>query len=215
MFELTISKQQILPALLMVAGAVDKKQSLPILSNILLQLSAHQFSLTATDLEIQITAVVPCSSNMTGAVTVPAKKIIDIFRSLDEEATPTLSFSGSNLTIKTEHSQFKLTTLAAVDYPITEDEISEVEFSLQASALMRLLQATAFAMAQQDVRVYLNGLFLEIDTKSITAVTADGHRMAVCRQMDEAFHQHHRLLIPKRACKKCCVCWLPLRMSLW
>ena len=198
MFELTISKQQILPALLMVAGAVDKKQSLPILSNILLQLSAHQFSLTATDLEIQITAVVPCTSNMTGAVTVPAKKIIDIFRSLDEEAMPTLSFSGSNLTIKTEHSQFKLTTLPAVDYPITEDEISEVEFSLQASALMRLLQATSFAMAQQDVRVYLNGLFLEIDTKSITAVTADGHRMAVCRQMDEAFHQHHRLLIPKK-----------------
>ena len=198
MFELTISKQQILTPLLMVAGAVDKKQSLPILSNILLQLSGQQFSLTATDLEIQITSVVSCSSPMSGAVTVPAKKIIDIFRSLEEEAVPTLSFSGTNLTIKTERSQFKLATLPAVDYPITEDEVSEVEFSLQASALMRLLQSTAFAMAQQDVRVYLNGLFLEIDTKSITAVTADGHRMAVCRLMDEAFHQHHRLLIPKK-----------------
>lgn len=198
MFELTISKQQMLTPLLMVAGAVDKKQSLPILSNILLQLSAQQFALTATDLEIQITAVVPCSSNMTGAITIPAKKMIDIVRSLDDEAVPTLSFSGNNLTIKTERSQFKLTTLPAVDYPITEDEISEVEFSLQASALMRLLQATSFAMAQQDVRIYLNGLFLEIDTKSITAVTADGHRMAVCRLEDEAFHQHHRLLIPKK-----------------
>lgn len=198
MFELTINKQQILTPLLMVAGAVDKKQSLPILSNILLQLSPHQFSLTATDLEIQITAVVPCDSNMSGAITVPAKKMIDIFRSLDDEASPTLSFSGNHLTIKTEHSQFKLTTLPAVDYPITEDEVSEVEFSLQASALMRLLQATSFAMAQQDVRVYLNGLFLEIDSKSITAVTADGHRMAVCRLMDDAFHQHHRLLIPKK-----------------
>ncbi len=198
MFELTISKQQILTPLLMVAGAVDKKQSLPILSNILIQLSAHQFSLTATDLEIQITAVVPCTSDMTGAVTVPAKKIIDIFRSLDEESVPTLRYSGTSLTIKTERSQFKLTTLPAVDYPITEDEVSEVEFSLQASALMRLLQATSFAMAQQDVRVYLNGLFLEIDTKSITAVTADGHRMAVCRLEDDVLNQHHRLLIPKK-----------------
>jgi DNA polymerase-3 subunit beta len=197
-FELTISKQQILTPLLMVAGAVDKKQSLPILSNILLQLSAHQFSLTATDLEIQITAVVPCAANMSGAVTVPAKKMIDIVRSLDDEAVPTLSFSGSHLTIKTEHSQFKLATLPAVDYPITEDEVSEVEFSLQASALIRLLQATSFAMAQQDVRVYLNGLFLEIENKTITAVTADGHRMAVCRLTDDTFQQHHRLLIPKK-----------------
>ncbi|MGV3740244.1 MAG: DNA polymerase III subunit beta [Gammaproteobacteria bacterium] len=198
MFELTIGKQQILTPLLMVAGAVDKKQSLPILSNILLQLSAHQFTLTATDLEIQITAVVSCASNMTGAITVPAKKIIDIVRSLDDEAVPTLSFSGNNLTIKTERSQFKLATLPAVDYPINEDEVSEVEFSLQASALMRLLQATSFAMAQQDVRMYLNGLFLEIDSQSITAVTADGHRMAVCRLVDESFQHHHRLLIPKK-----------------
>lgn len=198
MFELTVSKQQILTPLLMVAGAVDKKQSLPILSNMLLQLSAHQFSLTATDLEIQITAVVPCSSSMSGAVTVPARKLIDIFRSLDDEAVPMLSYSGTNLTIKTQHSQFKLTTLPAADYPLAEDEVSELEFSLQASALMRLLQATNFAMAQQDVRVYLNGLFLEIDAKSITAVTADGHRMAVCRLADDALHQHHRLLIPKK-----------------
>lgn len=198
MFELTISKQQILTPLLMVAGAVDKKQSLPILSNILLQLSAHQFSLTATDLEIQITAVVSCSSSMLGAVTVPAKKMIDIFRSLDDEAVPTLHYTGTTLTIKTERSQFKLTTLPAVDYPIAEDEVSELEFSLQSADLMRLLQATSFAMAQQDVRAYLNGLFLEIDRKSITAVTADGHRMAVCRLSEEGLDQHHRLLIPKK-----------------
>lgn len=198
MFELTISKQQILTPLLMVAGAVDKKQSLPILSNILLQLSEHQFSLTATDLEIQITAVVPCDSDASGAVTVPAKKIIDIFRSLDDADVPTLSYTGTTLTIKTAHSQFKLATLPAVDYPVAEDETSELEFSLQASALTRLLQATYFAMAQQDVRVYLNGLFLEIDTRSITAVTADGHRMAICRLEDDILEQHHRLLIPKK-----------------
>lgn len=198
MFELTISKQQILTPLLMVAGAVDKKQSLPILSNILLQLSEHQFSLTATDLEIQITADVACSAESTGAITVPARKIIDIFRSLDDEAVPTLSCSGPNLSIKTEQGQFKLATLPATDYPIADDEASELEFTLHASVLMRLLQATNFAMAQQDVRVYLNGLFLEMEMKSITAVTADGHRMAVYRLVDDTFQQHHRLLIPKK-----------------
>ena len=198
MFELTMSKQQILTPLLMVAGAVDKKQSLPILSNILLQLSEHQFSLTATDLEIQITAVVSCSATSSGAITVPAKKFIDIIRSLDDASVPTLRYSGNHLSIKTEHSQFKLITLPASDYPIAEDEVSDLEFSLQASTLMRLLQATNFAMAQQDVRVYLNGLFLEMDMKSITAVTADGHRMAVYRLVDDAFQQHHRLLVPKK-----------------
>lgn len=198
MFELTIGKQQILAPLLMVAGAVDKKQSLPILSNILLQLTDQQFSVTATDLEIQITAVVPCAAMTQGAVTVPAKKIIDIIRSLDDEAVPNLSWNGNVLSIKTGRSQFKLSTLPAVDYPIAEDDVSELEFSVQASALMRLLQATYFAMAQQDVRVYLNGLFLEIDAKSITAVTADGHRMAICRLADVAIEKHHRLLIPKK-----------------
>lgn len=198
MFELTISKEQILAPLILVAGAVDKKQALPILSNVLLQLSARQFSLSATDLEIQITAVVPCSSTTEGAVTVSARKLIDIIRSLDEEAVPTLHFSGTTLTIKTEHSQFKLTTLPAEDYPTPEDEVSELEFSLQSSDLTRLLQATNFAMAQQDVRVYLNGMFLEIDMKAITAVTADGHRMAVYRLTDEGLNQHHRLLIPKK-----------------
>ena len=198
-FELTIGKQQILTPLLTVAGAVDKKQSLPILSNILLQLTDQQFSLTATDLEIQITALVPDASFAQGAaVTVPAKKMIDIIRSLEDEAMPTLSCSGNTLFIKTEQSQFKLATLPAADYPIAENEVSEFEFSLQASALMRLLQATYFAMAQQDVRVYLNGLFLEIDAKSVAAVTADGHRMAICRLTDDTLNQLHRLLIPKK-----------------
>ena len=119
-FELTIGKQQILTPLLTVAGAVDKKQSLPILSNILLQLTDQQFSLTATDLEIQITALVPDASFAQGAaVTVPAKKMIDIIRSLEDEAMPTLSCSGNTLFIKTEQSQFKLATLPAADYPIS------------------------------------------------------------------------------------------------
>lgn len=200
MFELTLSKQQILAPLLTVAGAVDKKQSLPILSNILFQLTDQQFSVVATDLEIQITAIVPQSAALSAAaaITVPAKKMIDIIRSLEEEAMPTLSCQGNTLFIKTEQGQFKLSTLPASDYPLAENEVNEVELVMQASALMRLLQSTYFAMAQQDARIYLNGLFLEIDTKSIAAVAADGHRMAVCRLQDDALKHMHRLLIPRK-----------------
>lgn len=199
MFELTISKQQLLTPLLIVAGAVDKKQSLAILSNILLKLTKNQLRLTATDLEIEITACVPCVAEQeTGSITVPAKKMIDIIRSLEDDANPTLICKDGTMSIKAGRSQFKLTTLPADDYPATEDEPSDVEFTVNTSSLIRLLQSTYFAMAQQDVRIYLNGLFLEIDTQSITAVTADGHRMAICRLPCQLINQHHRLLIPKK-----------------
>jgi len=199
MFELTISKQQLLTPLLIAAGAVDKKQSLAILSNMLLKLTKNQLSLTATDLEIEITAYVPCITDQeSGAITVPAKKMIDIIRSLEDDANPTLICKDNTLAIKAGRSQFKLTTLSAEDYPAIEDEASDVEFTLKTADLARLLQSTYFAMAQQDVRIYLNGLFLELDTQSITAVTADGHRMAICRLPCQLLNQHHRLLIPKK-----------------
>ncbi|MDP3704337.1 MAG: DNA polymerase III subunit beta [Legionellaceae bacterium] len=199
MFELSISKQHLLTPLLIVAGAVDKKQATVILSNILLKLTNNQLRLTATDLEIEITACVPCIADQDDAsITVPAKKIIDIIRSLEDDANPKLICKEGVMSIKAGRSQFKLTTLPADDYPATEDEASEVEFTVNTLALVRLLQSTYFAMAQQDVRIYLNGLFLEIDTQSITAVTADGHRMAICRLPCQLINQHHRLLIPKK-----------------
>lgn len=199
MFELTITKQSLLTPLLMVAGAVDKKQSLAILSNMLLKLSDNQLTLTATDLEIEMSANVACeAANQAGSITVPAKKMIDIIRSLDDDATPTLVVQPGKLTIKVGRSQFKLATLPADNFPAIEDERAEVEFYVPTAAFVRLLQSTYFAMAQQDVRIYLNGLFLEIDPQSITAVAADGHRMAVCRLPGQVVQQLHRMLIPKK-----------------
>ena len=199
MFELTISKQQLLTPLLTVAGAVDKKQSLAILSNILLKLTEGHLSLTATDLEIEITGCVMFNSSQnTGLVTVPAKKMIDIIRSLDDDAIPTISFDAGVVTIKEGRSKFKLATLPADDYPNSEDELNEVEFSLGRGELIHLLQSTHFAMSQQDVRVFLNGLLLELDSQSISAVATDGHRMAICRLPCQLISQHHRLLIPRK-----------------
>ncbi len=199
MFELTISKQQLLTPLLTVAGAVDKKQSTPILSNILLKLTESHLLLTATDLEIEITGCVPVNaSKNVGLVTVPAKKMIDIIRSLDDDAIPTILFDAGIVTIKEGRSKFKLATLPADDYPNTEEEVNVVEFSVPKSALVHLLQSTHFAMSQQDVRVFLNGLLLELESQFITAVATDGHRMAICRLPNQNNIDPLRLLIPRK-----------------
>ena len=199
MFELTSSKQQLITPLLTVAGAVDKKQSTPILSNILMKLSDNQLLLTATDLEIEITATIPCLSyTNNGAVTVPAKKMVDIIRSLDDDANPTITCHDDILVIKVGRSQFKLATLSAQDYPNSQDEINEIELTLPRTVLLHLFQSTHFALAQHDVRFFLNGLLLEIDPQSISVVATDGHRMAICRYLIQLPNQHHRLLIPRK-----------------
>lgn len=199
MFELTIPKQPLLTALLTVAGAIDKKQSLAILSNILLNLTETHLFLTATDLEIQITACVSFSSSKNiGQITVPAKKMIDIIRSLEDDAVPTIAFNEGLVTIRQGRSKFKLATLPAENFPNSQDEVNDIEFSVMRTDLLRLMQSTHFAMSQQDVRVFLNGLLLEMDSHLMTAVATDGHRMAICRLPSDHKHEHHRLLVPRK-----------------
>lgn len=198
MFEFTIKKEDLLSPLLTVAGAVDKKQSLAILSNFFLKLSDGVLQITATDLEIEISAQVACESKqITGSITVPAKKFIDIIRSLDDQVSPNLLIDNSLLSIKQGRSSFKLTTLPAESYPLSEDECNEVELTLPRSMLLKLLQSTHFSMAQQDVRVFLNGLFLDFEPNLISAVATDGHRMAICRYQC-SHHSDKKLLLPKK-----------------
>ncbi|CEK09129.1 DNA polymerase III subunit beta [Legionella hackeliae] len=199
MFDLTLAKDQLLTPLLTVAGAVDKKQSLAILSNILLCLQNNQLLLTATDLEMEITACVNCdASHSQGKITVPAKKFIDIIRSLDDDATPTITLNEGTVVIGAGRSKFKLATLPAADFPASEHELSEIELTVAKANLIHLLQSTHFAMSQHDVRVFLNGLLLELDGSIITSVATDGHRMAVCKFNCETSNPHHRFLVPKK-----------------
>ena len=199
MFQLTTTRQDLLTPLLIVAGAVDKKQSMPILANILLTLKKDKLSLTATDLEIEITAHIQCrASTDEGTVTVPAKKIIDIVKSLEDDAEIVFSYKDGKAAISSGTSKFKLATLPADNYPSSDYDCSQIEFNINTADLLHLLQSTAFAMAQQDVRIYLNGLFLEMNPKSITAVTADGHRMAICSIPCAVGAEHQRLLLPKK-----------------
>lgn len=198
MFELVIKKEDLLPPLLVVAGAVDKKQSLAILSNFLLKLANGQLLITATDLEIEMSAQVACESNQVdGSITVPAKKFIDIIKSLEEQSNPKIVFDNGVVTIKEGRSSFKLTTLPAEHFPASEDECNEVELSIPRVDLLHLLQSTHFAMSQQDVRVFLNGLFLDFEPNRISSVATDGHRMAINRYACVNTAEN-KLLIPKK-----------------
>lgn len=199
MFDLAIAKSELLPRILMVAGAVDKRQSLAILSNILFQIENNRLTLTATDLEIEISATMDCVSSFSeGKITVPARKFIDILRSLEDEVTPAIKYKDSVIVIKSGRSQFKIATLPAEDFPACKQDTPNVEFDLPRDALIRLLQSTHFAMSQQDVRVFLNGLLLEFEGTTITAVATDGHRMAICKIASEQTLLHHRLLLPRK-----------------
>lgn len=200
MFELTLAKEQLLTPLLTVAGAVDKRQALPILSNILLEIDKDYLQITATDLEIEITARIHCEAPAAkGRITVPAKKFIDIIRSLDGEAKATIALKEDTVTIRAGRSVFKLIPLSAADFPSSKDELNEMEVNLQKTALIHLLQATHFAMSQQDVRVFSNGLLLEFSGQMMTTVATDGHRMAVCRFASPLLNTHYRFLLPKKS----------------
>ena len=199
MIELALNKNDLLSSLLAISGAVDKKQSLLILSNILFEIQEDKLLLTATDLEIEMTASLSfiSSSVTSGKTTLPAKKLIDIIRSLDEDEVK-LFIDASLVTVKSGRSQFKLTTLPAEQYPTSDQQSAEIEFSISRDSFLSLIQSTHFAMAQQDVRMFLNSLLVEIEGQVITTVAMDGHRMAVSRFSGDFNATSQQFLLPRR-----------------
>jgi DNA polymerase III subunit beta len=200
LFELSIKRDDLLNPLLMVAGAVEKRQTLPILSNILIDVSEQQMLLDATDTEIEIIAKIACPQVQgSGITTVSGKKLIDICRSFKENSELTLCLNKGNLSIKQGRSRFKLVTMEAEDFPNIEDEANELEFSIDKRSFVKLLQTTHFSMAQQDVRYYLNGLLLEMTDNQITSVATDGHRLALCQLTVDSDFPEHKVIIPRKA----------------
>ena len=198
MFEFTIEKNKILTPLLALTGVVDKRQSLPVLSNILFELNDDSLTLTATDLEIEMTANLECAVLTPSSITIPARKLVDIIRSLDDDSPVTFSNKGNYLNIQSQRSRFRLATLPANDFPKSKVGENLVEMSIDREALLRLFQTTYFAMSQQDVRVYLNGLLLEFSKDSLTSVATDGHRMAIAKVFLTELNQQHRVIIPRK-----------------
>lgn len=178
--KLTIDRETLLQPLQQVIGVVERRQTLPVLGNLLIVADDKGLQITATDLEVEICASVALEVKEKGEVTLPARKLIDIVKALPEQAKVSLSVGGhQKAQIRSGKSRFTLTTLPAADFPLVESIRGDCKFNISQNQFKELIERTQFSMAQQDVRYYLNGLLLEISPKLLRAVATDGHRLAM------------------------------------
>jgi len=178
--KLTAEREKLLGPLQAVIGVVERRQTMPVLANVLLGVARGQLSITATDLEVELVAATEVAVQEDGDITVPGRKLLDILRALPEKAAVSISVEGEKALIKAARSRFSLSTVPAVEFPVIDDINSQQTVEILRKDLLHLLEKTHFSMAQQDVRYYLNGMLLEIDGQVLRAVATDGHRLALC-----------------------------------
>jgi DNA polymerase-3 subunit beta len=178
--EISIKKEDIVSALNTTLGVVEKRQTLPILANVLFEVDESTFKLTATDLESEVTTSGPLSKiKSSGKTTTSAKKLNELCRLIPDGEEINLSLSGEKLNIKTTNGKYSLSTLPSSDFPVFDVDTGDLPLIIPAKDLKELITNTSFAMGNQDWRHYLNGLYLSINGGEITAVTTDAHRLAV------------------------------------
>ena len=194
----TITRETLLTPLQQVIGVVEKRQTLPILSNVLLKLADGQLELTGTDLEVQLVTRTTVESGEDGAITVPARKLLDICRLLPEKSAISVDCKEDRFAIRCGSSKFNLATLPADNYPEFDTGTTELEVAVPAATLCRALEKTTFAMAQQDVRYYLNGLLLDLDGRTLRTVASDGHRLAVFEEALDIEGEGRQIIIPRK-----------------
>lgn len=176
----SVSREEFLKPLQLVVGVVERRQTLPILANVLISLKSGRLALTGTDLEVEIVGQLSLETfSDEGEITVPARKLMDICRSLPEGSELTLAEDGGRMLVTSGRSRFTLSTLPASEFPSVDDGPGNTEFNIEQLLFKQLLDSTAFAMAQQDVRYYLNGMLLEVGDGRVRAVSTDGHRLAM------------------------------------
>jgi len=195
-----ISREDLIKPLTLVAGVVERRQTLPVLSNILIVVDGDQLSLTGTDLEVELVGRVTLSESAeSGEITVPARKLMDICKTMPDDAQITIQLEEDKIILKSGRSRFSLTTLPASDFPSVEESPQNLEFSVLQSQLKRLIDRTSIAMAQQDVRYYLNGMLFEIQKGVLRAVATDGHRLAMCETgADVSVDELRQVIIPRK-----------------
>ena len=194
-----IARDALLKPLQAVSGIVERRQTLPILANVLLEQKDGKLHVTATDLEMQITAVSDFAGKDGQATTVGARKLHDLLRALPESAQLSVDATGSRMTVRAGHSRFNLQTLAAADYPRISLGTEQLQsLSLPQRDFRSLLKLTEFAMAQQDIRYYLNGMLLVIDQGSLQAVATDGHRLSWASLAVPGQYSRQEVILPRK-----------------
>ncbi len=196
----SIKREVFLQPLSQVIGVVERRQTLPVLANFLFQAQADgTFSITGTDMEVELIALVSAKVDRAGEITVPARKLLDIVRMLPDGVDIGVVLDGDKLTLSSARSRYTLATLPATDFPATDQFETIENVEIQEDKLKHLLDKTSFAMANQDVRYYLNGLLFEFKDGALRTVATDGHRLAVC-DLDGSVSakQDRQIIVPRK-----------------
>ncbi|NKF51863.1 DNA polymerase III subunit beta [Shewanella sp. WXL01] len=194
----SIDRDALLKPLQLVCGAVERRHNLPILSNLLVEVSEHSLKLTGTDLEVELVGHAPIQGDIQiGRTTVPAKKLLDIVKSLPESEIK-VEQQDNRWLLRSGRSRFSLATLPAEEYPNVEAFQAEIEFSIKQGVLKSIIDSTQFSMANQDVRYYLNGLLFETEGNVLKAIATDGHRLALSHRMVEATLPEKQVIVPRK-----------------
>jgi DNA polymerase-3 subunit beta len=199
---LQIHRDALLRPLQAVTGIVEKRHTLPILSNLLLRREKQRISLVATDLEIQVSTL--CDAEGQGGedltFTVSARKLQDILRALPEETEATLDLQNNRLQVRAGRSRFNLQTLPAADFPTLVDGGAEqATMRVAQKAFRDLLLLVQYAMAQQDIRYYLNGLLLVLEEQQMKLVATDGHRLSYAAGPIQQQQAKTEVILPRKA----------------
>ncbi|HZH42980.1 MAG TPA: DNA polymerase III subunit beta [Lysobacter sp.] len=195
----SLQREAFLKPLAQVVNVVERRQTLPVLANLLVQVRGGQLALTGTDLEVEMISRIAVEDSQEGESTIPARKLFEIVRALPDGSRVTVSQTGDKVTVQAGRSRFTLATLPANDFPSLDDVDATERVRVPESTLKELIERTAFAMAQQDVRYYLNGLLFDLREASLRCVATDGHRLALCEApLDGGSQTKRQIIVPRK-----------------
>ena len=194
-----LQRDELLPGLQVVNSVVERRHTLPALSNLLISTGPNGIMLTGTDMEVELICTINQTTKDEREFTVPARKLLDICKALPDTSVLEFTVEKDQAIIKSGKSRFTLATLPAKDFPSTEISESVIEFDIAQTELKSLLEDTMFAMAQQDVRYYLNGMLLEVGGNTLKAVATDGHRLALKEiKQETGAKELKQVIIPRK-----------------
>lgn len=198
--EFIVSREALLRPLQAVIGVVERRQTLPILANVLVEVDAGTLALTATDLEVELRAHTPVEVIEPGRITIPARKLMDIVRNLPDDAELKMALEGERIIVRAGRSRFSLAYLSADDFPLVNEVEANQRIRLPQHQVRWLIEKTHFAMAMQDVRYYLNGLLFELNGNGLKTVATDGHRLALAElAVDLPISEAVQIIVPRKA----------------
>jgi DNA polymerase III subunit beta len=195
----SLQREVLLKPLAQVVNVVERRQTLPVLANLLARVEGDLLSLTGTDLEVEMVARTRVEDAEVGETTIPARKLFEIVRALPDGSRVTITQTGDKVTVSAGRSRFTLASLPANDFPALDEVDATERVRVGEASLKELIERTAFAMAQQDVRYYLNGLLFDLRDKALRCVATDGHRLALCEApLEDTVQTKRQIIVPRK-----------------